>query len=203
MCSVENRCSVQIGLFQCGAPVFVSFPCRRIELGRGAWIEWIPGWLQGPTPLFDRLLASTSWEAQQRQMYERVVDVPRLMGVLADPIEPLLLEARGRIEAHTGWTLDRVSLSLYRDGNDSVAWHGDRIGELRADSVMAILSLGGERRFLVRPAGGGRSQTFRVRGGDLMILGGTIHETFDHAVPKERYAEPRIAVMFRPSARPG
>ena len=135
-------------------------------------------------------------------MYDREVDVPRLRGAPPLPLDPVLHDMQRRLRDHTGWTLDRITLSLYRDGSDSVAWHGDRMGELRRDCVMGIVSLGAPRRFMIRPAGGGRSRTLQLHGGDLVVLGGTIHETFDHCVPKERWAGPRIAVMFRPTARP-
>ncbi|MEZ4320293.1 MAG: alpha-ketoglutarate-dependent dioxygenase AlkB [Myxococcota bacterium] len=193
---------MQLGMFTSGSPRFRALSGPRVDLGRGAWIQRVPGWLDGQVALFERLRSATHWASQQRQMYDRVVDVPRLLGAPPDPPEPLLSEARARLEAHTGWSLERISLALYRDGNDSVAWHGDRMGELRSSCVMAILSLGAQRRFLLRPSEGGRSVTLHLNGGDVLVMGGTIHETFEHAVPKESHADPRIAVMFRPSGRP-
>src|ERR687891_1000781 len=80
---------------------------------------------------------------------------------------------------------------------DSVAWHGDRVARHRAETVVAILSLGSPRRFLLRPKGGGRSLRFEPAGGDLLVLGGTCQRTWEHTVPKRAQAGPRISVMFR------
>jgi len=193
---------MQCTLFGGGAPTLGSLTHGlRLELGSGAWVEHLPDAVSGHEALFDEVRAHTAWEARRRQMYDREVAVPRLLGA-APPPHPVLVALRGALEARTGWVLDRVTAALYRDGSDSVAWHGDRMGELRHDCVMAILSLGAPRRFLLRPHGGGPSRTLPLRGGDLLILGGTIHEAFEHSVPKERHAGPRIAVMFRPTQRP-
>lgn len=194
---------MQATLFGGGPPVLG--PLRhgqRHTLGHGAWLEHLPDAVRGHEALFDHLKATTPWEARRRQMYDREVAVPRLLGAPPQPFHPVVAGLQAALQARTGWVLDRVTAALYRDGNDSVAWHGDRMGELRHDMVMAILSLGGDRRFLVRPAGGGPSRAFPLRGGDLLILGGSIHETFDHCVPKAPHANPRIALMFRPSHRP-
>lgn len=194
---------MQEGLFTAGPLAIRTLDAPRVVLGRGAWIQHVPHFLDGQRQLFHRLRDQVDWEQHRRRMYDRVVDVPRLLGRPPLPLDPILADVQERLAHHTGWTLDRIGLALYRDGQDSVAWHGDKMGELRTSCVMAILSLGATRRFLLRPAGGGASRTVHVQGGDLLVLGGTIHETFEHAVPKEVYADPRIAVMFRPSSGPG
>lgn len=194
---------MQVGLFTAGPLTLRTLDAPRVDLGRGAWLQHVPHFLDGQARLFRRLRDSVCWEHRRRMMYDRVVDVPRLLGAPPLPLDPVLHDVQRRLEHHTGWTLDRIGIALYRDGQDSVAWHGDRMGPLRASCVMGILSLGAPRRFLLRPAGGGRSRTFHVHGGDVVLLGGTIHETFEHCIPKEVYADPRIAVMFRPSSAPG
>lgn len=152
-------------------------------------------------PLFELLRNSTQWRSERRTMYDRVVDVPRLLGRLPDSTPPVLRQLRERLDAYYRVTLDRVHLARYRDGHDSVAWHGDRIGIHRPWSVIAILSLGGTRRFLVRPAGGGPSQRFDIGSGDLLVMAGDLQQTHEHCVPKQAHAQPRIAVMFRHSQR--
>jgi alkylated DNA repair dioxygenase AlkB len=133
-------------------------------------------------------------------MYDRVVDVPRLLGSFGGD-EPAIIRAmRQALNPHYRVSLDRVSLARYRDGNDSVAWHGDRLGENVPWSVVAIVSIGGPRRFLLRPSGGGKSLSFNLGSGDALVLGGDIQATFEHCVPKTATAAPRIAVMFRHSA---
>jgi alkylated DNA repair dioxygenase AlkB len=90
-----------------------------------------------------------------------------------------------------------VSAGWYRDGNDSVAFHGDRIARERAEAVVATVSLGGARRFLIRPKSGGESRSFSLGHGDLVVMGGSCQRTWEHGIPKSKSAEPRIALMFR------
>jgi alkylated DNA repair dioxygenase AlkB len=130
-------------------------------------------------------------------MYDRVVAEPRLTTRLwEDPPDPLPAMAQALSE-HYGDDLATVSANLYRDGRDSVAWHGDRVGRRRDETVVAILSLGSPRRFLLRPKGGGRSLRLTPAAGDLLVLGGTCQRTWEHSVPKVAAAGPRISVMFR------
>ena len=86
---------------------------------------------------------------------------------------------------------------LYRDGADSVAWHGDTIGVKHADTVVAIVSVGSARPLLLRPRGGGSRLSFPLGHGDLLVMGGTCQRTWEHAVPKVRAAGPRMSIQFR------
>jgi alkylated DNA repair dioxygenase AlkB len=179
---------------------------QRIRLSQGAWIDYAPGWLEGHETLFDALWRSTRWQYHRRRMYERVVDVPRLVADLPDdgPGHPVLAHAVQALSARYALPLDRISLAAYRDGRDSVAWHGDRLGRLTANTVVAILSVGAPRRFLLRPASGGPSRAFDLGWGDLLVMGGTCQRTWQHAVPKAAaVAGPRISVQFRPAAVDG
>lgn len=170
---------------------------RRRFLGQGAWVDVVPGWVTGADGLFDRLLDAAPWKAFERPMYDRVVDVPRLE-TRRWPDRPELLERMARcLGRRYGVRLPSISANLYRDGNDSVAWHGDRIGHVRADAVVAIVSLGATRTLLLRPDGGGPSIAFPLQSGDLIVQGGTCQRTFEHCVPKRAHAGPRISVMFR------
>jgi alkylated DNA repair dioxygenase AlkB len=173
---------------------------RRVPLGAGAWIEHVPGWLEGHEALFEVLRDTTDWQHQRRRMYDRVVDVPRLVASVPDdgPGHPVLSQASLALSARYGLDLRRISLAYYRDGQDSVAWHGDRLGRLVDDTVVAILSVGTPRRFLLRPAAGGPSRAYELGWGDLLVMGGSCQRTWQHAVPKVAAAGPRISVQFRP-----
>ena len=169
----------------------------RRFLGRGAWIDVVPGWVTGADTLFDRLLDAAPWRAFERPMYDQVVGVPRLE-TRAWSHRPPLLERMARcLGRRYGVALPSISANLYRNGHDSVAWHGDRIGRHRVDSVVGILSLGATRTLLLRPDGGGPSLSFPLHSGDLLVQGGTCQRTFEHCVPKRALAGPRISVMFR------
>lgn len=123
---------------------------RRRDLGAGAWVDLRPGWLGGADALFTRLAEEVPWKAERRQMYEQVVDVPRLLAYYGaeDTLpDPVLDEAREALTAHyaaeLGEPFATAGLCYYRDGRDSVAWHGDRIGRgAREDTMVAILSVG-------------------------------------------------------------
>lgn len=175
---------------------------RRIPLDARAWVDHLPGWLDGHEALFEHLRATTRWQHQRRRMYERVVDVPRLVATLPDdgPGHPVLAQASSALSDRYRLALDRISLAYYRDGRDSVAWHGDRLGRLVDDTVVAILSVGASRRFLLRPAAGGASRAFDLGWGDLLVMGGSCQRTWQHAVPKAALAGPRISIQFRPDA---
>jgi alkylated DNA repair dioxygenase AlkB len=177
---------------------------RRTVLSRGAWIDVLPGWLSGADQLYERLAAEVPWREERRQMYDRVVDVPRLLCFYdeEDPLPlPILDEARDDLSRHyaeeLGEPFRTAGLCFYRDGRDSVAWHRDRIAKEIADPIVVLVSLGEPRRFLVRPHGGGRSRALRLGGGDLLVTGGKFQREWEHAVPKVAKAGPRISIAFR------
>jgi alkylated DNA repair dioxygenase AlkB len=176
----------------------VSFArAERRDLGSGAWLEDVPGWAQGSDALFEALLDGAPWASHERRMYDRVVVEPRLTTrQWDDPPPPLPAMARALSERFEV-DLSVISANLYRDGRDSVAWHGDRVARTRDETVVAVLSLGSPRRFLLRPKGGGPSLRLEPAPGDLLVLGGTCQRTWEHSVPKRAQAGPRISVMFR------
>ncbi|MFF3247979.1 alpha-ketoglutarate-dependent dioxygenase AlkB [Streptomyces sp. NPDC002870] len=181
---------------------------RRTVLGDGAWIDMLPGWLGGADALFEELAAGVPWRAERRQMYEHEVAVPRLLafyGVRDALPHPVLDEARAALCAHyaseLGEPFTTAGLCYYRDGRDSVAWHGDTVGRgSREDTMVAILSVGAPRDLVLRPRGGGRAPLRRPLGhGDLIVMGGSCQRTWEHAVPKTaRAVGPRISIQFRP-----
>ncbi len=181
---------------------------QRIDLGLGAWLDVRPGWLTGADALFEQVRTAVPWQAERRQMYDNVVDVPRLTRFYrtGEPLPlPILAEACDRLSAHyhreLGEDFTSAGMCLYRDGRDSVAWHGDTIGRgATTDTMVAILSLGAARPLCLRPRGGGRT-AYRIPlgHGDLATMGGSCQRTWEHAIPKT--AKPvgaRISIQFRP-----
>ena len=180
---------------------------RRTTLTRGAWVDLRRGWVSAPTVLFDRLSAEVPWHAERREMYDREVDVPRLLAFYEEGAElpsPLLTEARDALSRHYAEELREAfvtaGLCLYRDGRDSVAWHGDTIGRSRSeDTMVAIVSVGSPRALLLRPRGGGEALKLMLGHGDLIVMGGSCQRTWEHAVPKTAQpVGPRISIQFRP-----
>jgi alkylated DNA repair dioxygenase AlkB len=180
----------------------------RHELGSGAWVDHLPGWVTGSDDVLEVLLGDIGWREDRRQMYERQVTVPRLLRWYSssEPLpHPLLGEARDALNRHYGpeprERFATAGMCLYRDGRDSVAWHGDRIGRSRwQDTMVAIVSFGSPRPLLLRPTGGGApSLRFPLGHGDLVIMGGSCQRTWEHCIPKTaRPVGPRVSVQFRP-----
>jgi alkylated DNA repair dioxygenase AlkB len=185
---------------------------ERVPLSRGAWIDVQRGWLSGSAALFGRLAADVPWRAERRRMYDRTVDVPRLLcfyGEDAALPDPALDACRDALNAHYAAELGEefvtAGLCFYRDGRDSVAWHGDRIGRGAAeDTMVAIVSLGEARPLLLRPAppasaADGPGLRYSLGHGDLIVMGGSCQRTWEHAIPKSaRPTGPRISIQFRP-----
>jgi len=180
---------------------------RRTALSRGAWVDVRPSWLTGSDLLFQRLVEVVPWRAERRQMYERVVDVPRLVCFYEedDPLpDQMLVAARealsGYYAGELGEPFRTAGLCFYRDGRDSVAWHGDTIGRSRTeDTMVAIVSVGEPRPLVLRPRGGGETRRFPVGHGDLIVMGGSCQRTWEHSIPKTaKPVGPRISIQFRP-----
>lgn len=175
---------------------------RRIHLDAEAWVDHVPGWVSGADALFEAVLTGRRWEQRSRRMYDQTVPEPRLTAPWnldsGEPLEPPILEEiRLVLSDHYERTFDSVGFNLYRDGRDSVAWHGDRIPKEIPEPIVALVSLGEPRRFLLRPKAGGRSTPFLLGRGDLLVTGGQTQRTWQHSVPKVARAGPRISLAYR------
>ena len=180
-----------------------DFSLRRIDLHGNEVGYRMAG--QGPAVVLVHGLAlsSTTWGQRTRTMFDKRVIEPRLTsswraerGKPLDP--PVLAEMRALLSARYGVELDSMGMNLYRDGRDSVAWHGDRIAREIAEPIVALVSLGHPRKFLLRPTGGGRSRPFELGRGDLLVTGGRTQRLWEHSVPKTASAAgPRISLAFR------
>ncbi len=205
---------------------------QRTTLAHGAWVDLRPGWVTGSEQLFEVLRRAVDWRSERRRMYERVVDTPRLLRFYGagEPLpHPFVAQARDALSGHyadqVGEPFTSVGMCLYRDGRDSVAWHGDTIGRgATQDTAVAIVSLGTPRTLLLRPRRDGASSVhatpptsptlapasatsgpgvgplrFLVGHGDLLVMGGSCQRTWEHAIPKLTASTgPRISLQYRP-----
>ena len=205
MCSMSAAPARQLSLLSAGPPVppRAVGSLERLDLGHGAWIDTCPGWLEGSDHWLDELRETLPWRAGKRQMYDRVVDVPRLVAHFDRNVggpPPCGLDSLvAAFEVHYARPFPTVGCNWYRDGNDSVAWHADKV-QRPGDSVVAIIGVGERRPFLVKPASGGPSRKWLIGDGDLIVLGGTIQASWHHAVPKVKAAGERISIMVRSNA---
>jgi alkylated DNA repair dioxygenase AlkB len=195
----------QGSLFASGAPgvdpAFADLVRHRLD--DRSWADHAPGWVQGADEVFAGLVAAAPWQQRRRHMYDKVVDEPRLtawwdVGSASWPLPAPVEQMRSALSARYDVDFDSVGVNLYRDGRDSVAWHGDRIARRIEDPIVAIVSAGEPRRFLLRPGRGGPTvRTFVLHAGDLLVMGGACQRTWQHAVPKVARAGPRMSITFR------
>lgn len=170
---------------------------RRL-LADGAWVEHAPGWLAGAEELFVTVAGIVAWRSPMVTMWDKRLQTPRLNGSLPpERRPPIVTVMRDALSARYGIEFRSIGANWYRDGHDSVAWHGDRVARELPEATIAIVSLGGPRRFLLRPKGGGSSVRFDLASGDLLAMGGSCQRTWQHCVPKVARAAQRISLTFR------
>ena len=193
----------QLDLFDAATGVPIAFDpafrsLSRRELSDGAWLEYAPGWVSGHDALFDQLEQALAWRTERRHMYDRLVDTPRLLAGV--PRDGIVEDMRRALSQRYREEFVRTTAALYRDGSDSVAFHGDTTARDLDQALVATVSLGQPRRFLMKPTEGGASIAYELGRGDLIVMGGTCQRTWRHGIPKVAHAAgPRIALMFRPS----
>jgi alkylated DNA repair dioxygenase AlkB len=196
----------QASLFAAGEPGFdPTFQgLRRIALDETSWLDHLPRWLDGSDHVFAELVARLPWRQRTVPMYDRLVQEPRMVWwwTAEDGPSPLpLLEEIGRaLSRHYGREFDSIGCNYYRTGTDSVAWHGDRMRHTQVDPLVAIVSVGAPRPFLLRPRGGGHSMSYLLGQGDLLVMGGAVQHDWEHTVPKIAVAGPRISITYRHGA---
>ena len=188
-------------LFAQGPPALdPTATVERLHLDDYSWIDVSSRWLRGGDELLEWLAAHLRWTRAERPMYGEMVFEPRL-GAFVRPgspgAPPVLVDVAGALQARYRAGFNSVWVNYYRSGEDSVAWHSDSFGIDPAGEMVAIVSLGGPRRFLLRPAGGGRSRSFTLASGDLLVMGGAGQDRWEHSVPKVASAPPRMSITFR------
>lgn len=200
----------QVSLFGVGEPTAdeAFATASRVDLDGASWVDYVPGWLDGADTVFDQVVDAV--ELRQRTnipMYDSVVDEPRLTSWWhaaqhgREPVEALH-GLRRLVTDRYERPFDSIGFNLYRDGDDSVAWHGDRHRKRVVDPVVAILSVGAARPLKLRPRGGGLSRSWNLGGGDLFVMGGACQHDWEHCVPKiRRPVGPRLSITFRHDTR--
>ena len=194
--------------FRCGTV------CQAFEpLDDRSSVLFSPGWIRGSDNVFEELRTDMPWQAMKRPMYDRIVEVPRL--ICAQPVaklksaHPLAVITR-ELESALNLRFESVGLNYYRDGNDSVAWHRDGSRSTARPGTVALVALGAPRTLAMRPHAehpAKTAETTRITGatrhrwllghGDLLVMSGACQHDWEHRVPKEPGAGPRISLAFR------
>jgi alkylated DNA repair dioxygenase AlkB len=182
---------------------------ERYELEGGSWIEIARGWLTGADELYAHLVESVPWQQGRVWRYEKWIDEPRLGAMYRTDSSPhpTLVEAEEAIEARYGAVFDAYGLAYYRDQRDSVAMHRDREMKWLEDTVVAIVTTGAQRPFLVQRRDNydtSRARDLSPASGDLMVFGGRFQADWLHGVPKTKHpVRGRISVQWRYTSKQG
>jgi len=178
---------------------------KRFALDEMSWVEVVPIWLSGAHLLLQRMMTSVPWRQHDRRMFDQVFREPRLTAQfhrVCDAPEQVLAQAAHVLAKHYGVVYDSMWLNFYRNGQDSTGWHRDYFSCRRTECIVPVLTLGAQRRFLIKPRVGGRSVVFRPMSGDLIVMGGRCQKDWVHSVPKDAgVAAPRMSVNFQSSAQ--
>jgi alkylated DNA repair dioxygenase AlkB len=187
--------SQQLGFFQSDARVIVDDETGSIVYYPAALTPW------QSTRLFDDLIDSTPWRSERRMMYDREVDVPRLVARLSvdADLPRSLADIVPIVEELAGAHFTTIGMNLYRDGRDSVAPHNDHISELVPNAPIALVSLGASRRMTIRSkAKPRRIFDLDLEPGSLLVMSYQTQRTYDHGIPKTKNeVGPRISLAFR------
>ena len=182
--------------------LFGAGPQRLLDDASGL-IEYRPGVLAEALAQawFDTLHADVPWRQQRRVMYERELDVPRLTASyrLDDAqLPPPLAEAAALASREFGESFNAEGLNLYRDREDSVAPHNDRLEDLVEGRPIVLLSLGATRRMRIQGKASRAKLELDLEPGSLLLMDYESQKHYDHGIPKERAAVgPRISLAFR------
>ena len=176
----------------------------RHDLGDRSWIDEVPTWVPDHADLFDWLLAHAPWRQRTRRMWDSEVAEPRLVAAwgVEDEVPAPLAELVEPLDERYGVRFDSCLVNLYRDGSDAVAWHADTVRKVLRDPLVATVSLGVRRPFLLRSAAGGPVVRRWAPGeGDLLVMGGACQHAFVHTVPRVRsVCGARMSITLRHSA---
>jgi alkylated DNA repair dioxygenase AlkB len=187
----------------------------RIHLNAGAWLDSVPGWIPAieADPLLAALRDELTWEQRDIVLFGRRVLQPRLIawaGSLpyrysGQTLEPRELTATtatllARVKVWARTPFNHVLINRYRDGTDSMGLHADDEPELGPDPIVATVSLGATRRFVLKPrrASLGPGCTLELGHGSLLVMGGTCQRHYVHGVPRQPAPTgERISLTFR------
>jgi alkylated DNA repair dioxygenase AlkB len=206
-----------IGVSVRDEPVLCADPVtERIELSKGAWVDVVRGFVEAPGPLYDTVVGGVPWSQGRLFRYERWDDEPRMgawFGLDRPAPDPLLVETTRWLTHRYRVRFDGYALAWYRDGRDSQAFHRDRDLRFLDDTVIAVLTLGVRRPWLLRPRGnryrhdlelGGATHDLAPGPGDLLVMGGRCQADWEHSVPKVRAPiGGRVSAQWRWTSRRG
>lgn len=197
-------------------PFLTDHTGERLALDDGAWVDVIRGWVRDPEEAYATIEATVPWRPSTVFRYDRHVEEPRVGSwwrVGDPPPHPLIVEAQRSLQRCYRVRFDGCGLAYYRDERDSVAFHRDRDMQWLDDTIVALVVLGEQRPFLLRPRSNrysdhlddvGATHDLAPASGDLLVMGGGCQARWEHSVPKvARHAGGRISLQWRWTSRRG
>jgi alkylated DNA repair dioxygenase AlkB len=192
----------------------LSLESRRKNLGGGSWIAYATGWMEpdAATALQEVLTAQVAWEQRAIRMFGKEIMQPRLIGwggelpyqYSGQTLPPMpgpaaLQPVWDRVSEEVGHAFNHVLLNRYRDGQDAMGFHADDEPELGYEPLIAALSLGVRRKFVLKAKGKNKKQrTVELAHGSLFLMGGNCQHRWYHGVPRQGSVDKeRINVTFR------
>jgi alkylated DNA repair dioxygenase AlkB len=187
------------------AAPWVTGTMRRHWLDATSWVDLAPGWLRDPEEVYSALLDGLPWRQAKLWRYDHYVTEPRLTAGTRPQAHPALVEATRALRGHYGVDFDGPALALYRDGRDALGAHRDRELRHTSETLIAILSLGARRPWIVTPRRAidtGRAAAGALdlapSSGDLLVLGGRAQADWLHGVPPQPgLRAARMSVQWR------
>lgn len=190
---------------------------ERIELGEGAWVDVARDWMADAAELYEHLLTGVAWQTSRLFRYDHMVEERRLGASWRSGMplpHPALAEATRSLQHRYRVQFGGFSMLQYRDGTDGQAFHRDTDMRWLDDTVIAILSLGAQRPWLLRPRaarhtlapGKGATHDLVPGSGDLVVMGGRCQADWEHSVPylgPRSAVGPRLSVQWRCARRTG
>ncbi|HVX16491.1 MAG TPA: alpha-ketoglutarate-dependent dioxygenase AlkB [Acidimicrobiales bacterium] len=190
---------------------------ERLDLGAGAWVDVVRGWIDDGDELHDHLAERVPWRGSQVYRYDHYVQERRVGSFWklgSPPPHPVLLDAQRWLQHRYHVRFDGCSLIRYRDGSDGQAFHRDRELRWLDETLICVLSLGARRPWLLRPRANrhdhdlpakGATHDFAPDSGDLLVMGGTCQVGWEHSVayqPASAYGS-RVSLQWRWTSRRG
>ncbi len=186
---------------------------KKVDLGQGSWVTYEADWLNSEEAksIFDSLFTELNWVERSIVAKGKVVQQPRLMtwagdlpylysGQVLEPqaMHPVLADLGDRLSQACGLNFNHVVANLYRDGKDRVGFHADDEPELGYEPLIASVSLGVSRRFVLKHKYKSRKKSFNLQSGSLFVMGGACQHRWYHALPANpQISEPRINLTYR------
>jgi len=170
---------------------------ERIQLDDGSWVDVWRGWLDGAPEMFDHLRENVKWQTSRLFRYDHFVEENRLGSFWrrgAALPHPDLAQVHKTIQHRYNVEFNSFGMMQYRDGNDGQAFHRDTDMRWLDDTIIAILSLGARRPWLLRPRSvrntldavdglRGATHDLQPGNGDLIVMGGACQQNWEHSVP--------------------